>query len=301
MGLLNMISDDLLVPKSKLEQLIATAPYRYKVYEIKKRSGIGSRTIAQPAREVKKLQYWIINKILKKETVHASAMAYVGKKNILLNASQHSHNPYILKIDFKDFFTSIKDYDFVKYAENNGNFGLTTEDIQKITKILFWRKEREKNLCLSIGAPSSPLLSNIIMREFDEAVSKYCISTNTVYTRYSDDITLSMDNKKTRSEIFEKINIIIQDLESPKLQINTNKTIFGSKANKRLITGLIINNNGVASLGRNKKRIIRVQAHRFSKGELASNEVESLKGMMAHIKMIDPVFFIKIKQKYRIP
>ena len=84
-SLLGKMSADLLLPKERLDYLIRSAPYRYKVYQVPKRSGTGLRTIAQPAKEVKKLQYWVINNIYPNLPIHPSASAYVSGKKILIN------------------------------------------------------------------------------------------------------------------------------------------------------------------------------------------------------------------------
>ncbi len=49
--LLNIMSEDLLLPNLMLDYLIRSAPFRYKVYQVPKRSGLGMRIIAQPAKE----------------------------------------------------------------------------------------------------------------------------------------------------------------------------------------------------------------------------------------------------------
>ena len=89
-SILGNMSADLLIPKERLDYLIRSAPYRYKVYQIPKRSGTGLRTIAQPAKEVKKLQYWVIKNIYPSLPVHPSATAYITGKNILNNSEVHS-------------------------------------------------------------------------------------------------------------------------------------------------------------------------------------------------------------------
>ena len=49
----------------QLGKLIRSAPRRYKVFRIAKRTPNQMRTIAQPAREVKVLQYWVMEHVLK--------------------------------------------------------------------------------------------------------------------------------------------------------------------------------------------------------------------------------------------
>ncbi len=162
-SLLTIISKDLLLPIDKLEYLIRSAPYRYKVYKIAKRSGKGKRIIAQPAREVKRLQYWVMKNIFPYFPVHEAAIAYRNGYSILNNAQPHAKNPYILKLDFKDFFPSIKGNDFLCFLNDAKDLKFGIDNFEYLKRILFRCSNRQNDLELSIGAPSSPSLSNIIM------------------------------------------------------------------------------------------------------------------------------------------
>jgi RNA-directed DNA polymerase len=297
-SLLGKMSSDLLIPKDKLDYLIRSAPYRYKVYQIPKRSGGGLRTIAQPAKEVKKLQYWIIENIFPKFIVHPSATAYITGKNILNNSEVHSDKPYLLKTDFKDFFPSIKGNDFLQYSQNHETLSFSEADSQRLMRLLFWLPKRNNDFQLSIGAPSSPFLSNAIMYNFDNEMFKYCSDNNITYTRYADDIALSMYNKEMRGEALEKIKSILSSQSFPKLQLNNKKTIFGSKANRRIVTGLILSNNGKVSLGRERKRRIRSQIHYLIQGQLTYEEKIKLHGILAFARDIEPEFFERMENKY---
>lgn len=252
-SLLGKMSSDLLLPKERLDYLIGSAPHRYKVYEVPKRSGKGMRTIAQPAKEIKKLQYWVIDNIFPALPIHPSAMAYVPGKNILDNTEQHADKPYLLKLDFKDFFPSIKGDDFLHYSQDNENLQPLKDDIQRLMKILFWCPKRSKALQLSIGAPSSPFLSNAIMYHFDSVISTYCGKQGVTYTRYADDIAFSMHDKEMRGDIYLQVKDVLASLPFPSLQLNTRKTIFASKAHRRMLTGLILSNDGTVSLGQGKE------------------------------------------------
>jgi len=292
------MSADLLIPKEKLDYLIRSAPHRYKVYKIPKRSGAGMRTIAQPAKEVKKIQYWVIRNIFPSFPVHQSASAYITGKNILNNAETHSHKPYLLKLDFKDFFPSIKGNDFCNYLKQNEDISLSEGDLHRLVRILFWLPERNNDFQLSIGAPSSPFLSNAIMYCFDSEISKYCSENNISYTRYADDLAFSMHDMKMRGEVLKKVKKVLASQTFPSLKLNNRKTIFGSKAHRRLVTGLILANNGNVSLGRERKRRIRAQIHHHINGRLSEKEQSSLSGMLSFARDVEPDFVNRMKAKY---
>ncbi len=297
-SLLGRMSADLLIPKERLDYLIRSAPYRYKVYPIPKRSGSGSRIIAQPAKEVKMLQYWIIENIYPSLPVHPSATAYMTGKNILRNSEVHSSQPYLLKIDFKDFFPSIKGNDFLQYSKNHEILSLSEPDMQRLVRLLFWLPKRDNDFQLSIGAPSSPYLSNAIMYSFDNEIFKYCGEKNITYTRYADDITFSMHEMKLRGDVLQKVKSVIASQPFPILKLNDKKTVFASKAHRRMVTGLILSNNGTISIGRERKRCIRAQIHYLIQGKLNEIEKNNLRGILAFAHDIEPDFVKRMEKKY---
>jgi RNA-directed DNA polymerase len=295
--LLNRISKDLLLPIGHLDYLIRSAPYRYKTYEVPKRTS-GTRTIAQPAEEVKRLQYWVIQNIFPSMPIHSAATAYVAGNNIGKNCEPHAIHPYMLKLDFTNFFPSIKGPDFLMYANDNLQLSVEETDFERLMKVLFWRPKGQRELQLSIGAPSSPHLSNAMMFVFDTEMSKFCQERNVKYTRYADDMTFSMDEKELRGQVLQRVLAVLKELPFPRLEINTRKTVFGSKAHRRMITGLILSNDGSVSLGRERKRRIRAQLHYLIHGKLTEKDRAVVRGMLAFAKDIEPGFFERMVRKY---
>ena len=63
-----------------------------------------------PHLALKVVQRWILKEILEKINVSNQAMAFVPKKNGLkVNAEYHKKNIFILEMDIKKFFDSIKE------------------------------------------------------------------------------------------------------------------------------------------------------------------------------------------------
>ena len=171
MDIIQYLSDTLAIENNEIEKFINSAPHRYKVYKIKKRNGVDTRTIAQPSRELKFMQRLVLDKFLIELPIHKSAFAYQKGKGIKDNAAIHSKNSFLLKMDFKDFFPSIISDDLVihvkKYISEQSEM-----DNFVLKKLFFWAKYRKERYRLSIGAPSSPFLSNTIMYDFDIYLNK---------------------------------------------------------------------------------------------------------------------------------
>jgi retron-type reverse transcriptase len=282
---------------NQLDRLILRAPFTYKIYHIPKRSG-GTRIIAQPARETKYIQHWLIKNIFQKLPVHQCSTAYTKGSSIKINATIHKNNSYISKFDFEGFFTSIKTEDLIMHFSKYLSEHLNNDDIQDIARISCIRHKGKKELCLSIGAPSSPLLSNTIMFEFDNKISAWCIEQGITYSRYADDLTFSTNINGISNNIEPVIKEIIEKLEYPRLILNAKKTTHLSKKSQRRITGLVINNDGNISLGRQRKREISCLIHKYSLHLLPKEKLPRLQGLLGFAKDVEPLFLTRMRAKY---
>jgi RNA-directed DNA polymerase len=292
------MQESLGISEDQLKRLILRSPYAYKIYDIPKRNG-GSRSIAQPAAETKFIQYWLITNIFHRLPVHACATAYMRNSGILKNASAHKDNSYLTKFDFKSFFTSIKLDDLVAHFTKHFGDIFGADEINDIARISCIKLPENRELCLSIGAPSSPALSNSIMFEFDAAVFTWCTERGITYTRYADDLTFSTNEKGLSSCVEPTLRKIIRKLEYPSLRFNTKKTTHLSKKYQRRVTGLIINNEGNVSLGRERKREISALIHKFSLKQLSAEETYRLQGLLGFARDVEPLFMSRMRGKYR--
>lgn len=296
-GLPQILQEAFGLNEAQVKRLMARSPHTYKIYTIPKKSG-GVRTIAQPAKETKYIQHWLMQTVFSKLPVHECAAAYKTGASIKANAQAHAHNPYISKFDFEMFFASIKEADLKGHLTRWLGSDLSARDIGKIARLACLSPKDGTGLCLSIGAPSSPVLSNSVMYEFDVKISEWCQSQGMIYTRYADDLTFSTDRKEIAAQLEPMIQKTLQGLEYPKLRINAKKTIHLSKKNQRRITGIVINNDDEISIGRERKRIISSLIHRFSVGALPSQDVFNLQGLLGFAKDIEPIFITRMRTKY---
>lgn len=296
MSIINYISDNLCMETDDVVDFISTAPHRYKVYSIKKRNGKGFRVIAQPSFELKNLQRLVLNKVSLVLPVHDAALAYNKGRGIKDNAEIHKGSEYLLKMDFKDFFPSITSTDLNGLLQSANKF--SDEDISLMKNLFLWSKNREEELRLSIGAPSSPFLSNALMYEFDTIMHRMCGDDGVLYTRYADDLSFSTNKKGTLFSIPDFVSNVCRSIEYPSLEVNNDKTVFSSKKHNRHITGLVISNDGKVSLGRKRKRYIKSLVFKYSRQELDLDKISHLKGLVAFAMDVEPEFVCALTYKY---
>ncbi len=295
--LLTSLGMAVLLPRDELIGLLRSAPHRYKVYRVPKRAPGKFRTIAQPAREVKALQYWVMNNVLSEFEIHAAATGYREGRSIAHNARPHAHGRFLLKLDFKDFFPSLKARDFRVFLKRN-KANLDSATIEWLCQILFWKPKGTRDLCLSIGAPTSPMLSNILMHEFDRLVSEFCSARNVTYTRYADDLTFSAETSDQLAAVERAVLNLCSRLASPVLTINKKKTVRVSKRDSRRVTGLVLTNDRKVSLGREEKRRIRAWVHHYVTHRLDPDQTMKLRGMLNYVNSVEPSFMRRLRKKF---
>lgn len=296
MSIIEKMIIDLPFSSDELDQLISTARYRYKVFKIPKRQPNKFRTIAQPSAEVKIIQRWMMKNVLSSLPIHKSAMAYRQGLSIGDHANVHAGKRFLLKLDFSDFFPSISSSDVQKHLVETGK--LSEDDAQIITRATCWYDKLNKKLCLSIGAPSSPLLSNSILYDFDKKISQLLRGKKISYSRYADDLAFSTDRADVLSIIPEQIQEIADHLSYPRLKINPSKTVSTSRAFRQSLVGLILTPTGDVSLGRDKKRKLRSELYRFSKGLLNELEHPRLRGELAFSWSIEPTYILSLVRQF---
>jgi RNA-directed DNA polymerase len=282
--------------EADVRRIMISAPSRYKSYLIPKKSG-GTRQISQPAREVKSLQRVFSAMFLDALPVHPCATAYMTGKSTLQNALPHASNGPILKLDFKNFFPSIRARDWISYCEQNA---LLPDDQDRIltAHLLFQRRKGSSVLELAIGAPTSPRLSNILMYKFDEIVSNCVAKDHVTYTRYADDLTFSAPRTGHLLYVKRDVAKAIRAIGFPKLDINNEKTTEVTKKYHRTVTGLTLANDGRVTIGRDRKREIRAAVHHAVSGLMSNEDLRKLAGTLAYVNSVEPGFLGVLRAKY---
>jgi hypothetical protein len=294
--LIRLLSVQTGLAEQDVERIINRAPDTYKSYLIPKRNGTGHRIISQPAREVKVLQRVLVER-LQSLRIHDAAMAYRKGVSIRANALKHAQNGPISKYDFESFFPSIKGSDWEQYCLQNPVFS-DPGDVYRSVNLFFHRAKRTHVLRLAIGAPASPWLSNVLMYDFDDAVSRAVAKDRVTYTRYADDLTFSAPRTGHLTVVDEIVRRAIRDTQFPRLKLNEGKTTVATKKYRRVVTGLILTDDGDVSIGRDKKRLLRAQTHRALTIGVGLENANKLLGYIAHVRSVEPSFYYRLRAHY---
>lgn len=203
-----------------------TSKHYYKT-KIPKSNG-EERELTVPDEFLKSIQRRIVDKLLYFEEVSPYATAYRYGGSTVKNAKPHVGQPLILKLDIRHFFDRIiypaikeKAFPENKYSENN-----------RILLSLICSHSGT----LPQGAPTSPVISNIIMKDFDDVVGKWCDKRKIRYTRYCDDMTFSGDFIPN-----ETIKFVGRELKKMGFFLNGKKTTIVRDGQKKIVTGIVVN------------------------------------------------------------
>lgn len=253
----------------------------YRNYEIPKRNG-GAREISEPLPNLKEIQRWILDNILYSIEVSAYAKAYVKQKSIKENARFHKRQEVLLTLDVSKFFDSISADKIYKLFLSLGY----KEDVVVLLTNLCCL-----NGCLPQGAPTSPMLSNILFRDFDNFIGKYTNEKKIRYTRYADDMTFSGDFNPGQI-----ISVVRKKLFGLGLQLNENKTRVRRKGQRQEVTGIVVNEK--MQLPKTVRKKIRQEIYYIRKYGLEShmehcgidkaNYLQHLKGKIQYGLFVNP-------------
>jgi RNA-directed DNA polymerase len=251
---------------------------RYTTFEIQKRTG-GKRIIHAPVKGLKSLQY-CLNLILSTVfEPHPAAMGFVPGRSVVTNAAIHTNSKYVYNIDLKDFFHSIDQARVWKCLQITPfDIGQASESLRQqaaeLTPLLGFdmgpaltgSKYEVVNLISALcctelpveqvqgdgsvkiiwknvlpqGAPTSPLITNIICQRLDHRLTGVAKRFGLRYTRYADDITFSSNHfiYQTEGSFQKEIQRIINQQG---FQIKASKTRLQHEAYRQEVTGLVVN------------------------------------------------------------
>ena len=218
-----------------IRRAISYPLFFYWNFYINKKNG-KKRKISEPLPNLKDIQIWILNNILEKVPISPYAKAYVKNKKLKDNVIFHRGQKKVLALDLKDFFGSITLENVYSIFKE---IGYTNQVSSLLAKLCCCNKKvtnRAEKEVLPQGAPTSPAISNIFMRDFDEAISSYCKEEKIRYTRYADDLTFSGDFDETILK--NKVKLL---LTQKNLILNEQKSKLMLQGSRQVVTGIIVN------------------------------------------------------------
>jgi RNA-directed DNA polymerase len=242
-----------------LRSAVCSSENSYRHFRIRKRSG-GHRVISVPEPTLMMVQRWIATYILNDQPVHHCSFAFKPKTSILKCAARHVGARWLIKMDVAGFFGSITEIQVYRVFRSLGYQPLIAFELTRLTThaplvsdrylLPQWRAKQHHGPIVDYvrgrigylpqGAPTSPMLSNLIMRDADADIEAIAKTAGVRYTRYSDDLTFSTPNKFDRGQAKHLIWKVQRVLRRMGLQVNQRKTTVVPPGARKVVLGLLV-------------------------------------------------------------
>ncbi|MGZ9082039.1 MAG: trypsin-like peptidase domain-containing protein [Rhodoplanes sp.] len=240
---------------------------RYCEFQLPKRRGNGTRTISGAATNLKFIQQRLNTVLQAVYTPRRSVHGFTLFRGIVTNAEKHVRKKCVLGIDLENFFGSIN------FGRVRGMFLAKPYEMPPSVATILAQICCHDN-SLPQGAPTSPVISNMICSRLDKQLRDVAASHGCYYTRYADDITLSTNrnpfpadlafvNSETgihTVQVGEKLRGIIQ---ASGFRINPSKVRLSTRSQRQDVTGLVVNQ--FVNVDRRYVRNLRALLHACSK------------------------------------
>lgn len=269
----------------------------YKVFTVPKKT-VGHRNITSPVAPLKAIQS-ALNILLQSIYVaDEHATGFVPGRSVKDNALIHVGQTCIFNIDLADFFPSITKQMIRQALKSELADKLRGSNVVNYIYSICTVPDGKGKEVLPQGAPTSPVLSNIVFAGLDRDMAKLASRMECRYSRYADDITFSHNKPIRKISPFwqSKINAIV---EQHGFTVNTAKTKTTTPGERQEVTGVVISSK--INVSRKYIKQLRVLLHLWRKhgydqaqaiytldfcGGVAKNLESVINGKINYLEMI---------------
>jgi RNA-directed DNA polymerase len=218
---------------------------KYIIFKIPKKRKGEFRIISAPIRPLKIIQRKLKQVLEYIYEPRGSVYGFVPNRNIVDNAKAHKNGrklKYVLNVDIENFFPSIH------FGRVLGLFRKPPYNLPY--KVALWlARICSTSYGLPQGAPTSPIIANMICNKMDSQLQRLAQKRKCTYTRYADDISFSTSLAHFPSTIASiqpngqiQLGIELEHLiDINRFKINMNKIRLSTPVQRQEITGLIVN------------------------------------------------------------
>jgi RNA-directed DNA polymerase len=240
----------------------------YRRFALPKKTG-GERIISAPMPRLKRAQYWVLDNVLAKVVCHDAAHGFLPGRSIVSNAVPHVGQGVVINLDLKDFFPS------VAYPRIKGVFValgfpeavatvlalLCSENVCDMLEVdgeSFFVGGPGRERVLPQGAPTSPMLTNILCRRLDRRLQGLARKLGFQYTRYADDLTFSAsgEGEALVGRLLRQVHHVLKD---EGFTPHPDKQHVMRRGARQEVTGVVVNQG--PSVSRTQRRALRAALH----------------------------------------
>jgi RNA-directed DNA polymerase len=244
-----------------LREIVSRRRNPYRTFQIRKRQG-GKRLICAVEPQLLQVHRWLVETLLSKVTPHSRSFAYAQGDSPYKCAAEHAGCRWLVKIDLRRFFESISEIPVFHVFRQLGYQALIAFELARICtrdsrsekqlNSSYWQTHPEISYRISgythdsighlpQGAPTSPMLANLIARELDAALCGVADQNDLIYTRYSDDLCFSSASSGfKRSDAVRLVLIVYSATLDHGFAPHTAKTTIIPPGARKIVLGLLV-------------------------------------------------------------
>ncbi|NMC60375.1 MAG: RNA-directed DNA polymerase [Candidatus Methanofastidiosa archaeon] len=214
------------------------------------------------------------------------------------NAKIHSGKKWLISLDIKNYFPSIKN-EYVYFMWRKF-FGFSDEVSRVLTRLTTY------NGFLPQGSKTSSGIANLLLWDKEPHFVDSLNKQDFVYTRFVDDITIS-STKLVEKEMVSKIIVDMKHLlRQYDLKLKGKKTKFQTRSQKMTVNKVTVNGKK-PTISSEERNNIRLEVHLFEKKADNTknwNEIDhdyySLMGKLNYIKKVHSAYAEKLISRLEI-
>ncbi|MGH3997625.1 MAG: reverse transcriptase family protein [Pseudonocardiaceae bacterium] len=317
--------------RTYLDKIISGQRMAYAPLQVAKRTG-GVRVLHSPEPELMAVQRRLLDGLLARGVPHPSAYAYRTGLSTVDCASVHLKAHTVIRLDIADFFPSIRERDvFEALLGIDGLHGPSRAAAYEMARLLtvspqpdeesenwinrgtgfrisktgrlverrhHYRHQREG--FLPQGAPTSGLLSNLVMRDADQLIYELAAGLGLRFSRYSDDLYFSSRRPVWHHVVDDLIRRVRAILADRGFRLNDRKTYVARPGARRSVLGVLVD-GPTPRLPREYKRKVDLHLrgvgafglaeHADHRGFDSEDELDAqVTGLLSYARMVEAVW-----------
>lgn len=217
----------------------------YRVWTREKRDGV--RVIEAPKPRLREAQRRLLRLLVSRIPAHPAAKGFIPGSSTADFARPHSRNAVVLRADLRHCFESITAPRITTVFRRAGypstiarllaDLCTTATPAQQLIGVPQAHAVYLRGRHLPQGAPTSPHLSNLVMRSLDRRLHGFAAANGLAYTRYGDDLALSGDAMDADRALW----VVLKVIASEGFTVHAGKVRIMREHQRQTLAGLVVN------------------------------------------------------------
>ncbi|MCC2607334.1 reverse transcriptase family protein [Planctobacterium marinum] len=297
---------------SQEELITLETENEYKIFQHK------SRKTYAPTPKLKNIHRFLNNTVFEYADYNKEVVfSYRKGKSVREAVELHAGSKIFFQTDISNFYGSIT-RENVEHSLREQLNNVPISDIKEYIPLILKLVVVDNHI--PAGFSTSPVLSNICLYEFDNALQVHCENNGLIYSRYSDDIIISGESSEFVDRVTKTTEDLLHKYINTNVSLNPDKTKVHKKGRYFRLLGFTILPDGKITIPSQDKKEIETSLYfyltdsskfvdLFTKtNQVALNEVDSvsireraiasLSGKLIGVNSMDKNYISKLRGKY---